>query len=251
MIRPRTHPKRAGDPPRPALAGRIGALAMFLPSLALLAFALHQRSRQPRALTPFEQPDAPARLDPSMTVAGWEAVVDGGERGRVRLRLERLHPDPERQRFDALALARAVRPEAIVGGAPEGPVVRGEPWRLTLSAEGEGVVLERLAGVAVDGLEPLVPPSRADAVAAVGGARAEDVADPVAALFVFPDTSLAGGESHDLVLWGEAPAPGRPEDGGVGAVRVTLPGFGAAAELLPAERTGAPTTRAVAVLDAR
>ncbi|MEL6430071.1 MAG: hypothetical protein AAFU73_18015 [Planctomycetota bacterium] len=225
-------------------AGRAWTVLLFLPSLGLLAFALHQRSRNDAEVAPFDAPRAPDRLGETGDIPGWEASVEVRGASRLALRLEALHPDPERQAFDARALARALRPELpqAVDGA-EAPML--EPWRLSLSAfPSDGptgddmVVVDTLVGVSVQGLEPIVPAGLRPTAAALF----DEAVDPRVALFGFPDAPLAVGETHDLVFWGRRPVRGRP-------VRVRVPGVSDEIDLEPRARAGRRTTQAIAFRD--
>ncbi|MEM9379920.1 MAG: hypothetical protein AAGB93_08200, partial [Planctomycetota bacterium] len=183
-----------------------GVVWIFLPVVALLAFALWQRSEPRRTSTDLGVPDAPDRLGGSAVVDGWSAAVESAEGFELRLRLEPLHPVVERQAFDATSLASRFRArgKASIPGA--------QPWRLTLSAPRRGdvslqdpavpVAVDDLSEVRIEGLEPLVRGS------ANAGARDADggVEDPLSALFGFPAAPLRAGERCDLVFWGLRPA---------------------------------------------
>lgn len=270
---------------------------MFVPSLGLLAFALHQRSQAEPTASPFDAPPAPERLSDAQDIAGWEASIEVRGMSRLAVRLEALHPDPARQAFDARALARALRPdlpqaEVVPGDAALGQPgagvrdaavdpagVRGvgsgdlpaaapllEPWRLTLSAfplsafplsarqhgdlqHGEppaaeragrdATVVDSLAAVHVQGLEPLVPRAFEPDAAAVF----DEASDPRLALFAFPVAPLAVGESHDLVFWGRRPSRDRP-------VRVRIPGVTDELDLTPRIRAGRRATQSIAYWEA-
>lgn len=225
-------------------SGRAWTVLLFLPSLGLLAFALHQRSRSETEVAPFGAPRAPDRLSETGDIPGWEASIQVRGTSRLVLRLEALHPDPERQTFDARALARALRPELPQAEADaEAPML--EPWRLSLSAfptDGptgdDMVVVDTLVGVSVQGLEPIVPAGLRPTAAALF----DEAVDPRVALFGFPDAPLAVGETHDLVFWGRRPLVGRP-------VRVRVPGVSDEIDLEPRPRAGRRTTQAVAFRD--
>lgn len=130
-------------------------------------------------------------------VAGYEGRMTL-ERGELLVRLGPLHADPERQAFDAKALA------ARLGlGA-------GEPWRLEVAFTPKRAYVSEV--LAVDGLaivargapagaEPLVRPI----AAAERASASTEPADPLRTLFAAPASlrvDLARGAS--LVLWGTA-----------------------------------------------
>ena len=83
----------------------MAALALFLPAVFLLAFAMWQRQklyRMPHLSGAAAEPERTALSGP---VSGWSGRLDRGDRPPVTLRLETLHPFPSRQAFDAAALA--------------------------------------------------------------------------------------------------------------------------------------------------
>lgn len=216
-----------------ARAGRASAFLLFLPSLALLAFALWQRGRSPIAPPERVAPTAPERTGFDGQVPGWAgtAELDGGI--QIVARLERLHPVPERQRFDVNALHR-VYPEPTARG--------GEPWRLVLTARGgeEGeeapVAVTSLPDLRVAGLRPIA--------SGAGAADASAPSDPLAALLAAPAGPLRSGETVSLVFWGDAPAADQP-------VALELPDVEAAFELEPSVREGSAATSSIAAVDAR
>ena len=226
-----TRPCSHGMPPRarrraPARSGRASALLLFLPSAALLAFALSQRGRGPAAPSPSIAPTAPERAGQDGEVLGWDGTVELAGGVILSARLERLHPVPERQTFDVEAL-RARFPDAAAAG--------GEPWRLVLSAAGEG-------GVAIDALAALGVGELRFLSSAAGGVKASEPSDPLASLLTPPAGALRAGETVSLVLWGASPE---------GPVVVNLPGGESELRLVPSVREGSPATSSVAAIDAR
>ena len=226
-----TRPCSHGVPPRarrrgPARSGRASAFLLFLPSAALLAFALWQRGRGPTAPSPSIAPTAPARAGQDGEVPGWDGSVELAGGVILSARLERLHPVPERQTFDVEAL-RARFPDAAAAG--------GEPWRLVLTAAGEG-------GVAIDALAALRVGELRFLSSAAGGVKASEPSDPLASLLTPSAGALRAGETVSLVLWGALPE---------GPVVVDLPGGESVLRLLPSVREGSPATSSVAAIDAR
>ena len=211
---------------------------VFLPVVALLAFALWQRTEAPRTITDLGEPDAPDRQGASAVVDGWSGTVEPAGGVELRLRLEPLHPVVERQAFDATSLASRFRARGV-------PSIRGaEPWRLTVAAyrtgersldgTAEPVAIDDLSEVRIEGLEPLVRP--------VEDAEPTRVHDPLTALLGFPAVSLRPGERCDLVFWGLRPGE---------EVLVTAPGLDGAAVLTRRARSTSPSSGPTARRDAR
>lgn len=225
--------------------GRALAWLMFLPAGLLLTFAVRQRVTRPSLETPYDSPAEPDQLGRAAPLAGWEGAVDLGEGCGLTLRFEPLHPDPRRQRFDAAALCRALRPAELSSAFGEDGPLPAEPWRLTLTGDGpadasDRVLVSGLSGVRIEGFEPVVP----------DGSRAHDPdlgpSDPIAAMLRFPLGVLTASERCDLVFWGPAPGVG---DGDGPVLSATVPGVRGPVSLAPAERSGFPSTRSLAVLD--
>ena len=224
-----TRPSSHGVPPRAqrrARAGRASAFLLFLPSAALLAFALWQRGRGPAVPAPSTVPTAPERAGEDGEVPGWAGAVELEGGVILSARLERLHPAPERQTFDVDAL-RARFPDTAAAG--------GEPWRLVLTAAGGG-------GVAIDALAALRVGELRFLSSAAGRAKASEPSDPLASLLTPSAGELRAGETVSLVLWGASPE---------GPVTVELPGVEAELQLLPSVREGSTATSSVAAIDAR
>lgn len=208
---------------------------LFVPTVALLGFALWQRAEPRFRPVGFAEPDAPEDPGATSSIAGWSARVDG-EGFELRMRLEPLHPTEARQAFDAAALADHFR----AGGAQAIP--GAQPWRLSLAAiaiddaAASSSPIRDLSGARIVGLEPLVPPLASERT------REGGVVDPLATLFSFPETPLRAGETCDLVFWGPRPAD---------EVVVTAPGLSEPAVLRKRDRAASSSSAAIARLDAR
>ena len=214
----------------PARAGRAPALLLFLPSAALLVFALWQRGRSLRPLSPSTAPTEPERVGRDGETPGWDGSVALGEGVTLSGRLERLHPVAERQRFDVNALREHFPHTAVPGG---------EPWRLVLTAAGDGGAdgVVAVGALADTGVGELVFLSSGAGSAGVSGPL-----HPLSSLLTPPTGALRTGETVSLVLWGEAPE---------GVVAVKLPGVEAELRLVPSVREGSMATSSLAAIDAR
>ena len=168
------------------MAPRIPGLALLLfPLLFFAAAVQYQRGLRPE---PGAHPDPP-RGAPTGLVPGWSGFLETADGARVRVRLSRLHSEPEWQAFDAQSLARRLSLSV------------GEPWRLELAHEGPKgarelelgeLSLSDASGVASRSLVP--PPRQA----------ADSVLDPLWGALAGP-SSLAPGETARLCLWGREP----------------------------------------------
>ncbi|MEM9802354.1 MAG: hypothetical protein AAGA20_18650 [Planctomycetota bacterium] len=224
----------AASPCPPGIPDASSVLWVFVPVVALLAFAVWQRSRTLEDPASFGAPDAPERGGAGAIVSGWASRVELSD-VVLGLRLEPLHSLASRQAFDATALAARFR-----GASPHGGALAEEPWRLTLDATSRAPVeqprsaLPDLASIRIEGLEPLVP---------VDGAQATRVVhDPLATLLQLPTGPLLEGRSCDLVFWGPRP---------VDEVVLTAGGLAEPVVLLPTKRTVASPSESIARLDAR
>ena len=152
----------------------VGPIVMIVPLLSLVAGALWMRSR----VAPGAPPAAPAIDDPEAAVRGWRTVAR--EDPRVVAELFPLHADPERQAFEARALA---------GRLDLGP---GEPWRLRLQIGADGPTIDPTTiAIEADGR-------------AVLGVLEPGAAGPLAAL-LSPPSVWPSGRVVEIVLWGRPP----------------------------------------------
>ncbi len=158
------------------------APAFLLAFLALLAL---EHSAPPRHAS------SPTIASPDESIAGFAARAEL-EGATLRVRLAPLHPDVERERFDASALRQRL-------GRGD-----GEPWRATLSLDVDpahstpnAIALDSLRIVDDDGdaLTALAPPETSD----------DRASDPLRTLLAPPTGPLSAGSSLEIVLFGRAP----------------------------------------------
>jgi hypothetical protein len=150
-----------------------------------------------------------------------------------------LHALPERQAFDAAALAARL-------GLPE-----GEPWRLGLTARAEvapGVAVGDaaneplalpLAGLTLTGFEALAGP--------VDGARP----DPLRTLFASPRGGLVPGQRVDLMYWrprASEAQTGEPSEPAACTLRAALGDGALEVELTPTRLAESGTSASLARL---
>ncbi len=194
LRRPVSHdPLHAPDaPPR-----GFGPLALLLPIVALLAFALWRQARGgalPSAVGTAEVPESERGAVP---VDGYAGAFAGPDGVLWTARLAPLHALPERQAFDAVALARRC-------GLPP-----GTPWRLTLertspaAASGDAAAL---GAVRAAGFVEFPAPDQGAPDAPV---------DPVRTLLAARPFTLPVGAPRAVFLW-------RPESTGPTAESVEL-----------------------------
>jgi len=183
----------------------VGPLALLVPIVALLGFALWRQARGaplPSAIGTAEAPESERGAVPVAGFAG-ECAAPDGERWTARL--APLHALAERQEFDARALQQRL-------GLPD-----GAPWRLTLERPAAlGAPDVAVAAVAVAGFEPIAGFSAGSSAGpsepAVGARAAHD---PVRVLLAARPFTLAAGARRDVVFW-------RPRVAAEGAERVEL-----------------------------
>jgi hypothetical protein len=113
------------------------------------------------------------------------------EPAHLRVRLARLHSDPARQRFDALALGRHFG------------LGTGEPFLCELASSGVVVPGGALRAISVRddrgvALAPFQP----------SAASPGEPADPLATLLSPPPDALSGGRAVSVILWGREPGSG-------------------------------------------
>jgi hypothetical protein len=202
MPTPHPDPWQGPASPAPALRGPgVGPLVLLVPIFALLAFTLW---RQAGGGTVVEQPTSTER-PPSergeRVVDGWAGsfTVPGAAPFVVEARLTPLHAVPERQAFDAAALAERL-------GLPE-----GEPWRLALTARADAVADPEPSSPA-DMPGPTALPLAALALSGfrvLTGSGDGPQLDPLRALLAPPRGGLAPGQRVDLMFWRPAPTEAR------------------------------------------
>ena len=193
---------------------------MLLPAALGAAIGALWLSRPPRQLDVLP----PAVSDPDGPVEALGGRLEGDLGTALVAQLAPLHPDPQRQAFEARALARRF-------DLPD-----GQPWRLSVHWEAgalvDGGAVVHLGEVAVHDAEgPALESIAPDAE------RAGSL-DPVRSLFAAPTGTLGPGERIDWVLWGREPATGAAgRDEGDSVRLVGLLPAGAASEELT-RRTG-------------
>ncbi len=206
------------DPERPSGSGvaRSG-LWLFAPVAMVLFLALRERVLPAGDAVSRSAPVAPGSLGELVPLEGFVWRLPRPSDGASLLaRLEPLHPDPDRQAFDAAVLSERF-------GLPTGEVSAAEggaqPWRLTLIAEASPdqggddepePLLAALSDVTVSGLVPLIP-GAADGAADLG---------PLAAMLGAASQPLRAGERADLIFWGPPPEAPLIAVGELGSVRL-------------------------------
>lgn len=205
------------DSGRPSGSGVAGSgLWLFAPVAMVLFLALRERIMPAGDAVSRSAPVAPGSLGELVPLAGFEGRLTRPSDGASLLaRVEPLHPDPDRQAFDAAVLSeRFGLPTGVDSAAEGGP----QPWRLTLIAEaspdqgGDGEpepLVAALSDVTVSGLVPLIPGAAAGA-ADVG---------VLAAMLGAASQPLHVGERADLIFWGPSPDAPQITVGGLGSVR--------------------------------
>jgi hypothetical protein len=162
----RLHPRRG--------RARFGLLLVALVALGATIFLLEQRAEETAT-------SAPRVQSPDQPIAGFRGTR-ALESGELVLELFPLHPDAERQAFDAQALRESLGLE------------QGEPWALRLfdprRAAGASIGILWVSDGDGTALERLVPSGEADS--------------PLAKLLAAPQTYLGQGVTQ-FVLWGRAP----------------------------------------------
>lgn len=254
---------RAASRP-PAGGRRAGPWAVLVPLAALLillALLLHHR----RASSGLADPPVPA--DPDRGVAGFQGRLAGDGGGALEAQLSALHPEPERQAFDAAALrqrlGQALGQTAAEGGRAhrEEPGERG-PWRLVLSwRDPDGRAGSAGSGGGDAPRTGSAPPGVAGARVGLGlsdlrvvddegvalrvlpeprrGSEGEGPFDPLATVLAPPSEPLYPGQTVDVVLWGRAPRGAArlegllPDDAELGARFAEATGLSGALELVP------------------
>jgi hypothetical protein len=168
------------------LAPRFPGLALLLfPLLFFAAAVQYQRGLRPE---PGAHPVPPSGA-PTGLVPGWSGFLETDDGARVRVRLARLHAEPEWQAFDASSLARRL------------DLAAGEPWRLEVAHDGP-------AGAAALALEELtLSDSSGEASRSLTKpslTSPEAVIDPLWGALEGPHL-LQPGETARLCLWGREP----------------------------------------------
>ncbi len=192
--------ERAGDAVR-RREWRPGALGLLLPLFLVVIGAAFLLAREARR-SPASPPDVSS---PDEAVAAFSGELAGAA-GWLSATLCALHAEPERQAFEAAALARSLGLEP------------GEPWRLSVRWQSKGAV----TAVAPPGDRPA---RSAPAGIALGPVEVFDAAgrtlrsfepppppgplarpaQPLAILLGPPPGALHPGESADWILWGWPP----------------------------------------------
>lgn len=197
--------------PRPGRG--VGPFALLLPIFALLAVTLWRQAGGGAFVGQPNSTEPPPTERGERVVDGWAGsfTVPGDAPFVVDARLAPLHAVPERQAFDAAALAGRL-------GLPE-----GEPWRLALTARADAV-LGHGADAPTDAQRPV--PLPLDGLALSGfqgltGSAEGPPLDPLRTLLSAPRAGLAPGQRIDLLFWRPRLASGR-SDGAAEPTACTL-----------------------------
>jgi hypothetical protein len=175
--------------------GRVLFLWSVLAAAALAAAVFPMLARERGALRTKSGASSGARVTaPAADVIAPGADVAGlaGESAGVRVRLARLHAERARQRFDAGALGRHFG------------LGTGEPFVCEITASGtasiprgalRSISVRDERGAALAPFQPSAP-------------KADEPADPLAALLSPPPDAIGAGRAISVVLWGREPAGG-------------------------------------------
>lgn len=217
-----------GSQPQQRRTGGFGPSVVVLSLLSATWIASRGAGERPAALPGAAVPSAADAIGEVPVWLGQHALSADGA---VRARLTPLHAEPDRQAFDARALAQRLGLGA------------GEPWRLELAYEAppdapplglSDIAIEDASGRRI---APAAP-------AADGRAAAGAAVDPLRALVRAPRTALRPGGTASLVLWGDAPGAGARV---VGVDAVGAPSIELAEDRAAGDGLSRPLTRVAAV----
>jgi hypothetical protein len=175
----------------------IGPVVLILPICALLVFALWRQAGG-GATVARSSTERPPSARGERVVDGWAGsfTVPGAAPFVVEARLAPLHAVPERQAFDAAALARRL------------DLPQGEPWRLTLTAR-TNAALGQVEGAPVDAPRPAPLPLSGLALSGfqeLAERGSGPGSDPLRTLVAPPDGGLGPGQRVDLLYWRPLPS---------------------------------------------